>query len=118
MSDEEKSPAARIEAVLSAIADAVREDPRVRMTEVARLGLPVVCVGAEAVPLVDLVLLARQGEEAFRSTLWAFKPADLKKIAKAHGLDSGIPNARGPMIDHLWDGAVEQSRNYKPTSKA
>lgn len=90
-------------------------NPRFAKELVEALGYEVVFRGTEALPAVDPVLIAKQGEEAFRTTFLTFKAAELKKMIKAFGLgtDADLKAAKTApaMVDLMWQGARAKIRD-------
>lgn len=107
------SPSERIERVLLAIADEVRESPRLQVKLLDLLKIPVQLQGSDAVPFVDTVLLVNKGFEEFRGTLGTFTVSELKKIIKLNDLWSGdLPRTKGAMIDLMWRASEERRKIY------
>lgn len=90
-------------------------NPRFAKELAEALGYEVVFRGTEALPAVDPVLVAKQGEEAFRATFLTFKVADLKKLIKSFGLgtDADLKTAKTApaLVDVMWAGVKSKIRD-------
>lgn len=97
----------------------VREEalgnPRFAAKLADALGYQVMFRGSEALPAVDPVLVAMQGQEAFRATFLTFKAADLKKLITEFGLgtaaDLKAAKKAPQMVDLMWEGAKAKIRD-------
>jgi hypothetical protein len=97
----------------------VREEalgnPRFAAKLTDALGYQVLFRGSEALPAVDPVLMAMQGQEAFRETFLTFKAAELKNLAKEFGLATAADlkplKKVPPIVDLMWQGAAAKIRD-------